>query len=335
MKLYREFSMERVTFLPNLLPGEHLLGAFSRLLLLNKSGNAEALQLALTGHNSSLNVCAAYHKAYDSLFELFEQQKSREELLNHHTLMGFYRHSMKYQRRNELLLINNHKDREHFYLPGVSIMKNARLWCWCQSCAKEDAQKYGVAYWHVRHQLPTSLTCHRHTNEHLQSGCNNCGFQVYDLNSCALPTGKLCPVCKLAFETTYRNLSSDALWIQNAGISLYESDSGFLRPNFEWVMHWAVDLVSARTWKLGHGNKWSIFDRQQKLFNTWLIDNGLDEYFVDGIALNNCKALDIEKTKEFPRKVPALTHLLWLRFMGVQSLRDAKRNGFVRPSTAA
>jgi len=327
--------MKGVTFLPNLLPGEHLLGAFSRLLLLNNAASTDELQQSLTGHAHSLNVTAAYHKSYDSLFKLFEKQKSPEELLNQHTLMGFYRHSMKYQRRHELLISNNYLEREPFYFPGTNIFKNTRRWRWCLSCAQEDYKSFGISYWHVQHQLPSALTCHRHTNEQLNSGCNKCGFEAYDLKDCALPPNKQCPVCKFKFETTLRKLSSDACWIQNAGTSLFESDSGFLRPNFEWVMHWAVDLVSARTWKLGHGNKWSVFDRQQRLFSKWLVDNGLDEYFAEGIELENCKALDIEKTKEFPGKVPAITHLLWLRFMGVQSLRDAKRNGFVRPSTAA
>jgi hypothetical protein len=337
METSREFSMERVTFLPNLLPGEHLLGAFSRLLLLNNAASTDELQLSLTGHNLSLNVSAAYHKSYDSLFELFEQQKSREEILNQHTLMGFYRHSMKYQRRHELLISNKYQEREPFYFPGTNVFKNTRLWRWCLSCTAEDSHKYGVPHWHVRHQLPTSLTCPRHTNEHLQSGCNNCGFQIYDLKSCALPPNKQCPVCKFKFETTLRKLSSDACWIQNAGTSLFESESGFLRPDFEWVMHWAVDLVSARTWKLGRSgiNKWSTFDKQQKIFIKWLVDKKLDEYFAEGIDLSICKALDIEKTKESPRQVPSLIHLLWLRFLGVQSLRDARRNGFVRPTASA
>jgi len=323
--------MERLTFLPNLLPGEHLLGAFSRLLLLNKTSNSETLQKGLVGNNSSLNVSTAYHKSYDSLFELFKKQKSREEILNQHTLMGFYRHSMKYQHRDKLLLINKYKDREHFYLPGVSIMKNARLWRWCRSCAKEDAQKYGVAYWHTLHQLPTALTCHKHTNEHLDSGCPHCGFEIYDLRNCAIPPSIECPLCHGTIGTIYRNLTEDAKWIQQAGVELHNCVSSFLRPDFEWVMHYAVDLITARVWKLGDRNKWRIFDGQQKAFTDWLVDNRLDEYFVDGTELNNCKAIDIEKTKELPRKVPALTHLLWLRFMGVKSLRDAKRNGFVRP----
>ena len=322
--------MEQLTFLPNLLPGEHLLGAFARLLILNACRNSAEMQKAILGNSASLNVSATYHKSYDLLFDLFMKQKTREELLSQHTLMGFYRHSMKYQHRDQLLTIYNSKDREKLYFPGSKLMKNSRLWRWCPSCVKEDYQGYGVSYWHTLHQLPTAITCQKHTNEQLTSSCAHCGFEVYDLKKCKVPPSK-CPACKMAIVTINRDLTEDAKWIQNAGVELLNHDSTFLRPEFEYVMHNAIDLVTARQWKLRSKNVLSVFEMKQRLFTDWLIESGLDELFISGTELNTCKALSIGKTIESPRKVPAITHLLWLRYLGIQSLRDAKRNGYVRP----
>lgn len=100
-------------------------------------------------------------------------------------------------------------------------------------------------------------------------------------------------------------------------------------------MHYAIDLVTAREWKLSSKNVWTVFEKKQKLFIEWLIINGLDELFLADVDLHKSRALDIFKATEQPLKVPAITHLLWLRFVGIHSLRDAKRNGYVRPRTVA
>lgn len=323
--------MEQLTFLPNLLPGEHLLGAFSRLLLLNAGGSSAEMQKSIIGNVSSLNVSLIYHKSYDLLFDLFIKQKTKEALLNQHTMLGFYRHSMKYQQRKKVLSNDSSEGLSKLAFPGGKLMKHAQHWRWCQSCVKENEQKYGVAYWHTAHQLPTAITCHEHKGEQLVFSCCHCGFKVYDLKKCQVPPSTSCPACKVGFETIYRDLGEDAKWIQQAGVELLNNTSSFLRPEFEYVMQWVIDLVTSRQWKLRSHNIESVLEMKQTLFTDWLVERGLDELFISGTELNTCKALSIGKTIEFPRKVPAISHLLWLRFLGIQSLKDAKRNGYVRP----
>ena len=327
--------MEELSYIPTIMPGEHLLGAFSRLHLLNMCSNQKALQKDVMGNNRSLTIMAAYPQSFDSLLELFGAQKTRERLLNEHSLMGFYRHSMKYQHRNQLLTQFDVEGRESIYLPGARIMKSSAGWRWCNSCVAEDERKHGISTWQVSHQLPSSITCAKHKNEKLLSNCSNCGFEVIDLRSMPLPPNGRCPECDTAFQPEVRELLENELWIQSAGIELYLDKESFLKPGKEYAMTYALGLITARKWKVKTKNVWSVYEKQQKAFVDWLFDNRLNELFMNEVDLYRCKQLDIDRVVEEPRKAPALAHLLWLRYMGVQSLRDAQRNGYVRPSVAA
>jgi hypothetical protein len=335
MDLTKDYFMKRLSFVPNLLPGEHLLGAFARLSYLNFSSDDKSFQKSLLGNNASLTVKAAYHNSCDVLLGLYNDQKSREEILNQHTLMGFYRHSMKYQDRLNFLSKSDKKKRESIYLPGALTMQSSTSWRWCNSCVHEEEKSYGIASWQVRHQQPTSITCDIHGSETLYSKCSNCEFTVHDLRNCPMPPKDCCPQCGFTIHSMIQELSTDAQWIQNAGIELYKSDSTFLEPQYEYAMKYATALATARMWKINSNNIWAIYDYHQKAFLQWLVKNELDRLFVFGLDLSRCKALDIEKAIEVPRKVPAVTHLLWLRYLGIQSLRDAQDNGFVQPIVAA
>jgi hypothetical protein len=332
MDLSKKHLIERLSFLPNMFPGEHILGAFARILYLNSSSDDKLFQKDLTGNNSSLTVTAAYHKSYDVLLALYSDQKSREEILNQHTLMGFYRHGMKYQHRQQLLTMPDKKERESIYLPGATMLQSATSWRWCNSCVQQEEKIYGIASWQVRHQLPTSMTCDIHCSETLHSKCSNCGFMVHDLRGLPMPPKGSCPTCDFTIHSMSQDLSPDAKWIQHTGIELHKSDSTFLKPRHEYAMKYAAGLVTARKWKINSNNIWAIYDYHQKEFTNWLLENRLDQLFIARIDLQRCKALDIEKVIELPRKVPAVAHLLWLRYLGVHSLRDVKINGFVHPN---
>lgn len=45
---------------------------------------------------------------------------------------------------------------------GRQDLAYSKSWKFCESCVKEDVEKFGVSYWHCSHQLPTVSTCISH-----------------------------------------------------------------------------------------------------------------------------------------------------------------------------
>jgi hypothetical protein len=323
--------MRELSLIPNLLPDEHIFSAFARLLLLNSALGSQSIEIAVIGKQSSL-TCTAFHQhAFAPLLELYSTQKSREDLLNKHTCFGFYRHGMKHQYRCQLL--DQIATKTEFYLPGANTLRFARKWRWCQCCVESDIQRNGTSYWHVSHQLPTAINCQIH-NVNLTSKCGSCGYLVRDLRETPVPLGHNCPRCDSEFICEERTLSSDETWLQDSGLQLHENESSFLSPDYEYAMTNAIALITAREWQLDGDNFMFVCDERQQGFCRWLIEKGFDQLFDDGIELNKYKGLDIINVIDKPRSVPTITHLLWLRYLGVDSIRDAQRNGLVRHATA-
>jgi DNA-directed RNA polymerase subunit RPC12/RpoP len=320
--------MNDIPFLPSLMPDEHIFGGYARLAYLSSVGRRIVCDSETKLTASRLGSAPIYNKFLVNLLNMYSQQKSTEELLKRHTPLGFYYHSMKYIDRYNIL--NQNDTKIDLYFPGSQLSRHSKKWRWCPLCAENDVGNYGTPYWHLSHQLPTTTTCPEH-QIHLLYECSKCSFSVPDIKAQAIPPLKGCPKCSSIFSSAKVSLNEHAQWIQSAGIELLQSESPFLKPNYEYVVTYALDLLFAKAQKNSEKLDLYYYDRQQQLFLQWLRHQGLMTLFVDDIDLSKCKLLDICTIMSAPRKVPLISHLLWSRFMGVHSLKDAKR-GFVRKS---
>ena len=324
--------MEQLSTIPNILPDEHIFSAYARLLLLGSALGSKNIERMVVGKQSSLTCTAFHQSAFHPLLEFYSAQKSREELLIKHTSFGFYRHGMKHQFRCQLL--NETLTKTEFYLPGAKSLRYARKWRWCQDCVANDIRHFGHSYWHVTHQLPSSICCHIHETN-LISQCQQCGYSVNDLRDAPVPVGASCLRCDTEFTSGKRTLSADERWLQDSGLELHNDESSFLSPDYEYAMTNSLALITSREWRLTGDNYIFVCDEKLRDFCRWLIEKGFDQLFEDDIDIRKYKGLDIVNVIDKPRNVPAVTHLLWLRFLGVNSIRDAQRNGLVRNAVTA
>lgn len=85
-----------------------------------------------------------------------------DEIIYNHTLFKYYSRMMPFDEKKEI--INEIKE-EKRSLPrfvarkGYKFVHGLRF---CPICMKDDEINYGVAYWHVEHQLPLMYICRKH-----------------------------------------------------------------------------------------------------------------------------------------------------------------------------
>jgi hypothetical protein len=320
--------MDSLPFLPSLLPDEHIYSVCSRLAYLSLLGTPKRFESDHFLNDRRLAAGPVYDEHLTRLLALFSQQMSKEQLLKKHTPLGFYYHSMRYEYRYAIL--NGTKVKRDLYFAGSQIMRHAKTWRWCQHCVSEDIYKYGTSYWHLSHQLPTTTTCAKHQTT-LNSKCGACDFSVQDIREQPLPPTNECPKCSCVFQKLKLGVSDHVQWIQNSGIELLSNDSPFSKPAYEFAVTYALDLLTARVQKRRNELDLFYYDRVQRDFIHWLKMKGLTVLFIDDIDFDKCRLLDLATIQSAPRKAPVISHLLWARYLGVHSLKDAKR-GLIRKS---
>ncbi|MGO4891849.1 TniQ family protein [Flavobacterium sp. W21_SRS_FM6] len=70
-------------------------------------------------------------------------------------------------------------------------------WRWCNRCAIEDEEHFGISYFKRDHQVQGVFSCHKHNTE-LLDGCDNCGWQPTTLRIFNHPL-RHCPSCAASF----------------------------------------------------------------------------------------------------------------------------------------
>lgn len=320
--------MGKISFLPSILPDEHIFSAFARLAYLKPESSQLFANCDASFNRRTLSVGPIYNAYLARLLTLYSSQMSEEELLKKHTPLGFYYHGMRYRDRFEI--VKHQNDKLDLYFAGSQILRHARTWRWCCACAKEDTLKHGTSYWHLSHQLPTASICEKHRTE-LHHQCNKCNFSVQNIKDQPMPPLAECPNCSEAFSRTRGEPNKHVQWIQDSGMELLLDESPFLKPAYEFLATHALDLLIAKLQKGGGEPDIFFYDRQQRHFIHWLRKEGLAKLFVDDIDFSSCKLLDLATIQSAPRRAPLISHLLWARYIGVYSLKEAKR-GLVRKS---
>lgn len=136
--------------MPQVLPDENLYGLASRFAKLNGFVNHVQASKKFLGNNDISVADASVSVTKGSLFHdnyLEDPQSSALtfRLLRRH-LGGVVDGTASY--RTSTLQNESFGDVAH--------------WRYCSVCYQTDKEKYGVAYWHLEHQLPTTLVCLDH-----------------------------------------------------------------------------------------------------------------------------------------------------------------------------
>lgn len=93
---------------------------------------------------------------------------SQDELLEKHTMYFYYTNftslEIKEQTKKIIFYENNLRAYRILGILGNKI-KEHKFFRFCNKCLEEDFQKYGENYWHLTHQLPSVIYCHKHPDE--------------------------------------------------------------------------------------------------------------------------------------------------------------------------
>lgn len=134
------------------LPDENLYGLIARFVRINGEAHLKGCN-AFLGKKQFSIADSSVEKSADGLFDGFYQNDSRstftfEKLHQHLGGTGSQNvNQVKPSTTNSLLR---------------SSFGEQQYWRYCEMCCAAEIEKYGVAYWHLEHQIPTSLICLKH-----------------------------------------------------------------------------------------------------------------------------------------------------------------------------
>jgi len=312
--------MKNSLFIPNILPSEHVFGHLARTILLNGVIDKHNVQSTLSGESRALIAKPTYQPfmgpLVNELAEHFELEV--ESIYLKHSMLGFYRHPMDCGKLTQVL---QNKIRKDIYSPGA-ISFNTAKWRFCTDCISQDRDQYGTAYWHVEHQLPTALTCHVHENVLLLSECDNCESDIKDLREHPVPVSR-CKKCDGIHLSKKMELNSTQKWIQDAGLELFRDDSTFVDSQYKYAVTYELPYRFRYMHGVNGRNNIFVCEEVQKIFYSWLMDHQLDLFFSNEIAIESLKAARIDRISFYPLAAPIVLHILWLRFLGAQSIKEA------------
>lgn len=306
----------------NLLPEEHVLGGISRSFLCLPSPSIESSKRKFTGRNEAFNLVPPLHKAGMELLEGIPDKVDKEQLLLKNSLIGFFSHSLKYRVRAGL--VSESESGKIFpFIDFQTKLKATESWRWCPKCVREDQQNFGISYWHTAHQLPTSVTCYKHPELSLIDKCEACGFAVTDLSEHSIPFIK-CPKCNHINDCSEAQLHSDLFWIQEKGLELHRGALELETPRFEYDMSYALALFYNTIEPGTPLQRVLKMENYQNKLDAWIRQRNINLLFRENVNFTNDLAINLERTINKPRKVTPLSHLIWLRFFGMERLGEIR-----------
>ena len=146
--------------LPTALPDELLLGRLIRYMAI--SGDEAGVFCEQAFGSSRVSLHPLLTAGIEHLSHVVGE--SPEEFLYQQTLASLFifylpEHASdlkKHLLANEGVKAIRQSQLASFGSGGVVCLK------WCQHCAKQDIQSYGVPYWHRAHQIPGVIACYKH-----------------------------------------------------------------------------------------------------------------------------------------------------------------------------
>ncbi len=301
-----------LSFKVGLLPDEHMLGGVARTLLLSGEKTLSEAQLKLCGRQVPLSSWVLVHSAMNVYLQDAIDKRSREKLLLKHSLLGYYSHGLPYK-SVRAALEDRMRDATTPRIPQVTKLRSTGIWRYCPVCAESDVAHYGIPYWRVSHQLPTSLTCEHHPEIRLVSGCKTCGSDITDLIQSPYPNISSCRKCGCVVEPEIHRHTEITSWIQTQGLKLHHGADDLVRLKYAHAMKYGVDIWAAQKNILDYRQ----LDKAQTEFTTWIHDNELTCYFNLDCMETDDYVTSLNSAIYYGKSVPPVTHLLAYKFLGL------------------
>lgn len=156
-----------LSYFPKLYPDELLFSWFARYHDHSSNESPKQTMQELFRNVSSVAVVdlPSNLNAFYEKIEHFNPPKLND-LINNQTLYNYYTFFQSNDMKNraiDYLKYGGKPGAIHMFLGiAASIIKNWKYLRFCPSCAKQDREQYGEAYWHVSHQLPKVHYCSTH-----------------------------------------------------------------------------------------------------------------------------------------------------------------------------
>jgi hypothetical protein len=309
-------------YTPCLLPNEHIYGYVSRTILLNTAQNKYSVQAALAAENRALLATPSFQPIMQTVVNYLSEHFGLpcEQIYRKHSMLGFYRHAMDCGTLTQLL---RGKIRKDIYQPGTKSFKTTK-WRFCPACIEADRGMYGTDYWHVEHQLPTSLTCHIHEDVLLVPASGAHAHGCNDLRITPRPSD--CKSVASVLHAQKLELTPSQRWMQKAGLELYNDDSKFVDSRYKYAVLYEVPWRYSSMYPASSRQRIFVDEKANEQFLIWLKDNKVDALFADDTDITTLKSARIDRLRIKPRYAPVGIHLLWLQFLGAKTVGDAYRD---------
>lgn len=219
--------------LPKPLPDETLYSLFARIHRLNDYENARECCAMLAGDAERLRVADSQFDPVHFEFATRGFYGTELLILWKMTSFGFFQRlgthpNVEIPRRlrpddADALAASN----------GLATLSNGRahLWRWCPSCLAQDSERYGVAYWHRKHQLPGVVVCNEHDTSLIEATLPYQVRQQEFILPGRLPDGaRVKPTCSTAQSPTAMSLAqfAEQILLDDAAEGSPESVQGAL-----------------------------------------------------------------------------------------------------------
>ncbi len=313
--------------MPQPFVGEHMLSVIARWYLLTGKDDKRALN-SLSSSAMQLSMKYVHHPMVDDVLKLYGKGIARHEALTEHTGLPYHApltkypelHSIIQQEKYQGCFSKNRRKIKQTSTPTTrynSVLKYGDVWRWCHQCVEDDTEKLGMPYWHVAHQLPSTVRCYKHRETALSVKCKCCNFEIRDLRSALLPPiDNDCYACGEQVSPIEFN-SSDALnFIENASFDLLNLCGDLKSHRFNYVMQRGLQNYHSRLLHRYKNKAVFALDKEQQRFNAWLLANGLDIFFHQPERALIGKVLDINHGAYQAKNWPPLSVLLWLAYIG-------------------
>ena len=307
-----------LSLIPPLFPGEHMLSGVARSLLLAGMKNLDDAQRRFLGKSVPLSPWVLVHSAMTLYMPDSQTKNDRQQMLVNHSLLGFLSHGLQYW-QVIAALENSINDKTWPRIPQVEKVRFAQIWRCCSHCVREDISKFGTSFWHVSHQLHTSITCDRHPEFKLIALCNVCNVGITDLKQQPIPNC-VCYQCGARLESELFTHNEPTQWVQNTGLKLL-NDAGDLKTP---AHHHAMRYGFANRLHAAGVMGWKLLNTTQCNFLNWCRANNAYIYFTPAIHDKRCKVLDLHEMEIHQRSVPVVALLLAFKFLGLESFDEIK-----------
>lgn len=228
-------ASSRLSNFPNIFPGEHIYSGLARYHILSGNRTSADTRTYLGLPQGTLKAQNLFNGPGNTVLPNVAEALDRDasEMARHHTLEPLFRLCMP-QSLSEAREAAWRHGRPPVAKKVSSVvaqyLRHDRSWRYCVPCSEEDVREYGVAYWHIEHQIPGLGSCPHHKRP-LRGNCKACGSSRSTLNDFELPSA----LCKCPDENEQSKHPAWDQWLYKTFIKLRDDKQATLETTLQRI----------------------------------------------------------------------------------------------------